>query len=228
MNVGDRVHFGRQNGEKTLGEVVQVNRVTAKVRQLESRGTMKSHPVGTVWKVPLRLCVPVGQVMAPEAVARLKAGQDRDFEFLRGGSPARSRPEAEVMADILGVYGELSPENLTCDGELSAAQVRRRSAELHRRLQLLFKEIGRTVSETEAYRGVRVVPEGSVAFSSAGEEAARPDPPPPSSRSPGRTASSPALAKAPDRTAYRPLPGAPRYAVRSWLRPCRRTRRRVS
>ena len=52
---GDRVLFGRTYGEKTLGEVVKVNRVKAKVKQLESRGTYKDYPVGTIWTVPLNL-----------------------------------------------------------------------------------------------------------------------------------------------------------------------------
>jgi len=152
MKAGDKVRFGRDNGEKTLGEVVKVNRSTVMVKQLESRGTMKAHPAGTVWRVRPSLCTPADGTMAPEVQARLKAGQDRDFAFLRG-APARSaRPEKDVMADILGAYCELSPENLTCDGELSGAQVRRRAAALRARLQLLFREIGREVPEEEAYR----------------------------------------------------------------------------
>ena len=155
MEKGDKVRFGRDNGEKTLGEVVKVNRSTIMVKQLESRGTMKAHPVGTVWRVRPSLCTPADGTMAPEVQARLKAGQDRDFAFLRGmGQPAvpRTRTEAAIMSDILGAYCELSPENLTCDGELSGAHVRRRAAALRARLQLLFREVGRTVSEDEAYK----------------------------------------------------------------------------
>lgn len=53
---GDRVLFGRDNGEKTLGEVIKVNRTKLKVRQLEARGTHRNYPVGTVWTVPPSLC----------------------------------------------------------------------------------------------------------------------------------------------------------------------------
>jgi hypothetical protein len=54
--VGMRVYFGRSHGEQTLGEIVKVNRAKLKIKQLESRGTMKSYPVGTVWTVPASLC----------------------------------------------------------------------------------------------------------------------------------------------------------------------------
>lgn len=56
FKVGQRVLFGRRHGEQTLGEVVAVNRVKLKVRQLESRGTMRTHPIGTIWTVPPTLC----------------------------------------------------------------------------------------------------------------------------------------------------------------------------
>lgn len=56
MRVGDKVMFGRRFGEKTLGEVVKVNRTRVKVKQLEARGTMRDYPIGTVWTVPFALC----------------------------------------------------------------------------------------------------------------------------------------------------------------------------
>lgn len=62
-----------------------------------------------------------------------------------------SRPESEVLADILGLYGDMSPENLTCDGELPLSQVRAKLGRIRRDLEGLFVELGRRVSETEAY-----------------------------------------------------------------------------
>jgi uncharacterized membrane protein len=59
IRVGMKVLFGRTHGEKTLGEVLKVNRVKVKVRQLESRGAMVAHAVGTVWTVPPSLLYPV-------------------------------------------------------------------------------------------------------------------------------------------------------------------------
>ena len=55
ISIGDEVLFGRSKGERTKGEIVKKNGKSAKVKQLESRGTQKSHPVGTVWTVPYTL-----------------------------------------------------------------------------------------------------------------------------------------------------------------------------
>jgi len=60
FKIGQRVYFGRRAGEQTLGEVVKVNATTLKIRQMESRGTMRAHPVGMIWKVPPSLCTPAG------------------------------------------------------------------------------------------------------------------------------------------------------------------------
>jgi hypothetical protein len=66
-------------------------------------------------------------------------------------APARKRSEKEIMDDIRNVYCGLSPENLTCDGELPARDVRIKERRLERELKDLFKELGREVDEIEAY-----------------------------------------------------------------------------
>lgn len=70
-----------------------------------------------------------------------------------GKAPAATAKRAEdaIMKDILGVYCDLSPENLTCDGELSGRQVAARRRALDARLRELCAEIGRNVSESEAW-----------------------------------------------------------------------------
>lgn len=136
--VGEQVYFGRSQGEKTLGTVVKINPSKLKVRQDESRGTMRTYAVGTIWTVPPSLCSKVGAsavVAAPAAPV----------------APKAKRPDAEIMKDILGVYCSLSPENLSCDGELSRSRVIQRAASLRAQLRALFTEIGRTVTESEAY-----------------------------------------------------------------------------
>ena len=55
FKVGDKVVFGRNNGEQTHGTVIKVNPRKLKVRQDEIRGTIKAHQVGTVWTVPPNL-----------------------------------------------------------------------------------------------------------------------------------------------------------------------------
>jgi hypothetical protein len=134
FKVGDRVLFGRAHGERTLGEVVKINRSRMRVKQLDARGTYKTHPIGTVWVVPMALCDHADGRTAPTEAAL----------------PART--EDAIMEDILRTYVHLSPENLSCDGELSRAECYRRGIALNARLRGFFKEIGRTVSEDEAYR----------------------------------------------------------------------------
>ena len=163
---GDKVYFGRNFGEKTLGEVVKVNRVKVKVKQLDSRGTYKSYPVGTVWTVPVNLLTkadgsPAPSVMPVEVQNRLRENQDRDYAFMRGfvpgpgktepSRPVAKRPEADILVEIRRIYSGLSPENLHCDGEISRSAAARRGAALNRRLRECFVELGRRVSEGEAF-----------------------------------------------------------------------------
>jgi len=61
------------------------------------------------------------------------------------------RDEAAVLFEIHCVYNALSPENLTADGERSKTAARRLSAQLNRANRALFKELGRKVTETEAW-----------------------------------------------------------------------------
>jgi hypothetical protein len=57
----------------------------------------------------------------------------------------------EQKEKFLTLACSLSPENLTCDGELSNAQVRIRHRELMKKWRELEREVGRAVSEEEAY-----------------------------------------------------------------------------
>jgi hypothetical protein len=136
-----KVVFGRSKGEQTHGTVVKVNKKSIKVRQDEARGTLRDYPVGTVWKVARSLVRPADQTHTT-----IPGGAEDDC------APTPKRSEAEIMKDILEVYAGLSPENLTCDGELPASQVRRNAAILNRSLRALEKELGRKVDESEAYR----------------------------------------------------------------------------
>lgn len=59
--------------------------------------------------------------------------------------------ENELMRKILGIYCQLSPEALHCDGEISAAAAQRKANKLYKELDAACKELGREVSEDEAY-----------------------------------------------------------------------------
>lgn len=155
IKTGDKVYFGRSHGEQTLGEVVKVNRVKVKVRQLEQRGMYKTHAVGTVWTVPVSLLVKADgstatpRVMPVEVQNRLRENQDRDFAAMTGNRA--KRPEADILVEIRRIYSGLSPENLHCDGEISRSAAARRGAALNHRLRECFVELGRKVSEGEAF-----------------------------------------------------------------------------
>ena len=66
-----------------------------------------------------------------------------------GGIVART--ESEIMGDIVEVYCSLSPENLSCDGMLSRSEIQKKYTSLDKRLKTLLKELGREVSESEAF-----------------------------------------------------------------------------
>ena len=61
------------------------------------------------------------------------------------------RPLDAVKDEAACVYGHLSPECLSCDGERPRAQVEVRRGQLHRALRALFIEAGREITESEAF-----------------------------------------------------------------------------
>ncbi len=140
LKVGSKVWFGRTHGEQTLGTIMKVNRTTVLVRQDEARGTMRNYPVGTNWKVPHNLCRVADQQAAQNTVQTAPA------------APKAARPEAHILREIQNCYCSLSPENLYCDGERSRTAAQRVARTLNAQLKTLFKELGRTVTEDEAYR----------------------------------------------------------------------------
>lgn len=52
---------------------------------------------------------------------------------------------------FLSLVCQLSPENLSCDGELSRAEIQARQRAILRDWSRLEKEVGRKVTETEVY-----------------------------------------------------------------------------
>lgn len=157
--VGMKVMFGRPNGEQTLGEVVKINPTKAKVKALASRGNGRGSDVGTIWTVPYSLMTPAGVAMLdelnslppasffPQRQAAILDPADLPLpynEFTYGDNL--------IIEAIVDTYNRLSPENLTCDGELSRVQVVGRRNTLNHRLKHLFMALGRPVSETVAYK----------------------------------------------------------------------------
>ena len=60
-------------------------------------------------------------------------------------------PEEIIWDKFQDLACELSPENLCCDGELPASQVKKRRASIMKQWGQLERELGRTVTESEVW-----------------------------------------------------------------------------
>ena len=146
--VGMVVEFGRENGQKTKGQVIKMNPKMAKVKILEARGQRSGE--GAIWNVAYSLIT----AQFPEAMPTNTVEELNKFDRMNEQvhySPFMPHAEVCIMEAIVSTYNELSPENLSCDGELSITQVHVRRGKLENRLNHLFKALGRTVSESSAY-----------------------------------------------------------------------------
>lgn len=148
---GMKVTFGRRHGEKSLGVVRKCNRSKAKVELLEERGRGRGSVVGTTWIVPYSMMEP-----AEEGEKTVKAPM--------GYNPFEGAADQHIMEAIVSLYSDLSPENLSCDGELTTSQVAGKRAKLLRKLEGCFKAYGRQVSESEAYEWYRQRQEARTTF----------------------------------------------------------------
>jgi hypothetical protein len=144
----DVVIFGRGNGEKTKGIVVKLNPKKAKIKILEDRGSKSK--AGEIWTVPYSL---IDTVVGVEG--------DIKYDFV---DPAEEpieysvfQPQVEqlILQAIDGIYASLSPENLSCDGELSMSQVFKRRNSLKDKLKHLQNALGRPVSEEVVYNWLK-------------------------------------------------------------------------
>lgn len=61
------------------------------------------------------------------------------------------RPDEDIIKDIRDVEAQLSPENLSWDGERPALEVRRARTALNKRRASLVKELGREPDYKEMY-----------------------------------------------------------------------------
>lgn len=146
-SVGMMVMFGRPNGSQTLGKIVKMNPSKAKVETLEERGTGRGSSVGAVWTVPYSLMNPVD---GSNGVRSETSPADIPFKH----NPF-NHVEGLLMEAVFCTYNELSPENLTGDGELSFVYVNQRRSMLNRRLGHLFGALGRPVGEAVAYEWMK-------------------------------------------------------------------------
>jgi hypothetical protein len=64
---------------------------------------------------------------------------------------ATMTPEEIIWDKFAGLLNDLSPENISCDGEASMAQIKKQRARIIKEWGNLERELGRTVTEDEAY-----------------------------------------------------------------------------
>ncbi len=134
-HIGQKVYFGRSRGEKTLAKIVKLNQMKAKVITLEPRGSREL--VGQEWGVPYSMLRPEGLPTPPQ---REKLVYNPFVE-----------EDNLILEAICICYSGLSPENLSMDGEASAAYIHRTREQLTRKLRGLQAALGYTVGELEAY-----------------------------------------------------------------------------
>lgn len=139
--VGMIVVFGRDNGEQTKGIVTKKNRLKAKVKLLETRGNGRGSEVGSEWGVPYSMMTACDD---KEAVVHNKP---EPINY----SPFQDLVDQKILEAINHAYNCLSPENLSCDGEISRSQIEARRSKLNRQLKGLFSAFGRPVDEDVAY-----------------------------------------------------------------------------
>lgn len=67
----------------------------------------------------------------------------------------KKKSKAELMEELRGIECDLSPENLACDGEASAAWVRQQGARLHKARANVIKQLGYEPSTTEIFPSLK-------------------------------------------------------------------------
>ena len=89
-------------------------------------------------------------------ISAIRVSDGKAFKFREATVKSNPVPPAGLTDHVKGGFirlaGELSPENLSCDGECSDAEVRQRRSNIMRQWKELERRAGRTVTEDEAWR----------------------------------------------------------------------------
>lgn len=137
--IGMEVTFGKANGDKTKGKVVKLNRTTAGVRTEEDRGRTTA---GTVWRVSYNLLSPVNGEDTLDTPVSYESIAYNIYQ---------DQMEQHILEAIACCYNKLSPENISCDGELPMNVVEVRRRDLNKKLEFLFQALGRRVGEYSVF-----------------------------------------------------------------------------
>lgn len=136
--IGMEVVFGKANGEFTKGKITKLNKTTAGVRTEQDRGKTTA---GAVWRVSYNLLSPVDDGSTKPPIT------SETIQY----SPFQDTMEQHILEAIACCYNKLSPENISCDGELPITVVEGRRRDLNRKLEYLFQALGRRVGEYSVF-----------------------------------------------------------------------------
>jgi len=94
----------------------------------------------------------LGVGVANKPKAKRKSWMEKRLEQTRIFFPDAKMPETEeeLMNALSHLSGDLSPENLTCDGELNRTQIAAKLRAIKGEWKEIEKKLGRKVSEYEA------------------------------------------------------------------------------
>ena len=80
----------------------------------------------TIISEPLSETIPVSPESVSEKLSKSSEWTTLAISTIRKGIPSMKRSEALIIKDLQDIDNQLSPENLTCDGELSSSEVEAR------------------------------------------------------------------------------------------------------
>lgn len=117
-----------------VGDLVEVS--------TKGRGSEKRAPIA---------CIVLGETGSTVDVVTVGGGSLNYWPTSCVKPRSGNLTHAEAKATFASIYSQLSPENLTCDGELPLHKINLRRRDLNKALAALKVAFGRELSESEAY-----------------------------------------------------------------------------
>ena len=162
LTVNQTVSF-YHNGTSFEGTVKKINRKKAKVLLTKGNGRFAAGKI---------ILVPYSMLGATDYGWQVGKQSGSTPVAPPVAKPAPFNPSSWWVAEhhnalqiLEGIYSDLSPENLCCDGEASQSYVRSRRAALNRQMNAVFTLLGQEITEGQLYEIIEKFPkefEGSV------------------------------------------------------------------
>lgn len=146
LTINQTVTFPDTKGSTLEGVIVKLNPKKAQVKLTKGNHRFTA---GMVIIVPYSLLGtgPYGQGAVAPRMPIPQAAPPVHFEPTEWW--VRDHVQELVILD--GLYGELSPENLCCDGEASHSYIMQKRRDIERRMQAVFVLLGTQISEDTHY-----------------------------------------------------------------------------